>query len=197
MPGFHLLVQPGVLDGDRGRSRELDQHGLIGGREIPLVLVREPDVSDVAAVAGHQRCVEVSAQRRMPHRLLAEAAPVGVCFELGLGQPHGPVGPADHRVDPRAIRPLVVIPPARIFLGERDGLDRLRQFSSIVKPVVARWAPMIRRAASVTACATSAGEPAELMVSEASARPCSWSVCRCTASLVRLSCAIHQFRRSR
>ena len=29
MPGFHLLVQPGVLDGDRGRLRELHQHGLI------------------------------------------------------------------------------------------------------------------------------------------------------------------------
>ena len=65
MPGFHLLVQPGVLDGDRGRLRELHQHGFVVGREFALVLVGQGDQADVPAVAGHERCREEPAQRRV------------------------------------------------------------------------------------------------------------------------------------
>ena len=103
----------------------MHEDGLVLLGELTLVLVGKLDQAEVPPVPPDQRGGEPAPHRRVFGSVPAEPFVAGVLLQLGLRHAQRAVRAADQRVDARAVRPLVVAPPAGVLLGQRHGVDRL------------------------------------------------------------------------
>ena len=84
-----LVVEPRVLDGDGGEPRELHEDGLVVGRELALVLVRELEEPHALAVAADERGGEPAVHGRNRQGDLFQRLPSRVAAQFVLGQANG------------------------------------------------------------------------------------------------------------
>ncbi len=119
------LQQPDILDRCRHHLGELHQHGFVAIVEIGGFPVRELDQPEVAAILGDQRHRQPAAHGGMAVPCVAKASPGRMVFQFVLGQSHGLVAHAHQPVDARSVGMVCIGSPLAVFVGERNGVDRL------------------------------------------------------------------------